>query len=137
MTRRRRYRWHWRAGLALVGFMAVIPLSAALQPTNYVQHALWVVAEATGLLPATPGASMGSTVAGWRSFAMPGPRLRSVVAVLAIALAFLPNLWVALAIYDRLSFARKWVHGRTYCGACGDEMRGLQVARCPSCGVAL
>ncbi len=137
MTRRRRYRWHWRAGLALVGFLAVFPLSAALKPANYVKHALWVVAEATGLLPVTPGAAMGSSVAGWRQFPKPGPRLRRVVPVLAIAFAFLPNLWVALVLYDRLTFARKWVHGHTYCGACGEEMRGLQEARCPSCGVAL
>ncbi len=137
MTRRRRFRWHWRVGLALVGVMAVIPLSVVLKPANYVKHALWLVAEATGVLSETPGASMGSPVSGWRSFALPGSRLSSVVTVLAIAFAFLPNLWVALVLYDRLTFARKWVHGHTYCGACGEEMRGLQEARCSSCGVAL
>lgn len=137
MTRQRRYRWHWRAGLALAGFLAVIPISVVLKPSNYVQHALWLLAESVGILPATPGASMGSPVAGWRSFALPGPQLTHMVMVLAIALSFLPNLWVALAIYDRVSFARKWVNGHTYCGACGEELCALQVPLCPSCGVAL
>ena len=75
MTRRRRFRWRWRVGLALVGFMAVIPLSVVLKPANYVKHALWLVAEATGVLSETPGASMGSPVSRWRSFALPGSPL--------------------------------------------------------------
>jgi hypothetical protein len=136
MGKRRRYKWYWRVALAGLVFLAVLPLHW-LKPANYVEHGLWVGAEAVGLLKPTPGAAMGSPVAGWGAFPLPPPWLRQLVQALKMGIVFLPNLWLALLAYDRLTFAPRWVDGHTYCGHCGRELQGLGKPNCPWCGAPL
>lgn len=137
MTRKRRYRWHWRVAMALVSFSAVFTFTLLVRPHQYVQHALLVLAEASGILSTTPSASMGSPVAGWRSFPLAEVWLLNLITGMGMAIAFLPNLWVALFVYDRLTFAAKWLDGHTYCGFCGTELQELREPKCPNCGAPL
>ena len=136
MVKRPRYKWYWRFCLAGVAYFAVLPVQL-LQPTNYLQHGAWVTAEALGILKPTPHAYMGSLIPGGRTFPLPPIWLLRTVAALVVGIALLPGLWAALVVYDWLTFGSRWVDGRTLCGGCGRELRGLTHPCCPKCGALL
>ena len=134
MVKRPRYRWYWRSLLACAAFLALLPIQL-LRPGNYIQHGLWIAAEKSSVLKPTPGSWM--TGLSGRTFPLPPNWLSSVVIALSMAFALLPSMWAALLAYDRLTFGARWVDGRTLCGGCGHELRGLTRPCCPTCGEML
>ena len=126
-------RWYLRGFLALLVFPLPLIPQRWLKPANYVEDGVYAVAEAVGLLPPTPGASMASRVPGWRPFPMPPSWLMRAALAITVVTILLPSLWLSLFVYHRLTFCGLPPDRLTRCGQCGRVLRDLAKPECPRC----
>lgn len=135
MTRKRRYRWYWRVAMALVVFVLLNRTTVQYAPAVHVERALLFLTNAVGVLPALESAWVDGPIPGWKNLQSKRSWIEEyLLPGIALGLAQLPLLWVALCVYDRLTFASKWLDGYTRCGACGQQLHDLETPRCPKCG---
>ena len=122
-----------RGSLAAIAVFYLLMIAAGrLEP--YALLGLYLAAEKTGL---TPPSAVGAMQILGHYLQGPSAWVRFTVQVLASLVAIAPALWLSLLVYQRLAFGGLRGDGATYCGACGETLKGLAEPVCPACETAI